>query len=122
MTPRALTHSDVQSMNQPPFHFERYVAIGDSSTEGLKDDDGQGGYRGWSQRLAERIAHAQGSLLYANLAVRGCRTRQVRDEQLAAALAMRPDLRACSAEPTIVSHEISILPRSLTTWRTCLAR
>lgn len=47
-------------------HFERYVAIGDSTSEGLDDPDGQGGYRGWSNRLAERIAAQQGSLLYAN--------------------------------------------------------
>jgi lysophospholipase L1-like esterase len=72
--------------------YERYVAIGDSSTEGLDDPDGRGGYRGWANRLAERVAAAQGGLLYANLAVRGRRTREVRDEQLPRALAMRPDL------------------------------
>jgi lysophospholipase L1-like esterase len=68
------------------------VAIGDSSTEGLNDPDGTGGYRGWADRLAERIARSQGSLLYANLAIRGRRTRQIRDEQLDWALAMQPDL------------------------------
>lgn len=72
--------------------FNRYVALGDSSTEGLDDPDGQGGYRGWANRLAERIAAAQGSLLYANLGVRGLRTRQIRESQLEPALAMRPDL------------------------------
>ncbi len=72
--------------------FERYVAIGDSSTEGLDDPDGRGGYRGWADRFAERIAAAQGSLLYANLAVRGHKTRRVREEQLDAALALRPDV------------------------------
>jgi lysophospholipase L1-like esterase len=72
--------------------FERYVAIGDSTSEGLDDPDGHGGYRGWANRLAERIAAEQGTLLYANLAIRGRTTRQIRDEQLAAALAMRPDL------------------------------
>jgi lysophospholipase L1-like esterase len=72
--------------------FERYVAIGDSSTEGIDDPDGRGGYRGWSSRLAERIAGTQGTLLYANLAIRGRTTRQIRDQQLAPALAMRPDL------------------------------
>ena len=35
--------------------YQRYVALGDSSTEGIDDPDGAGGYRGWSQRLAERI-------------------------------------------------------------------
>src|SRR5687767_7922898 len=72
--------------------FSRYVAIGDSSTEGLDDPDGAGGYRGWANRLAEQIAAAQGSLLYANLGVRGRRVRQVLEQQLAPALAMRPDL------------------------------
>ncbi|HEX7152064.1 MAG TPA: SGNH/GDSL hydrolase family protein [Thermoanaerobaculia bacterium] len=72
--------------------FERYVAIGDSTSEGLDDPDGHGGYRGWANRLAERIASQQGRLLYANLAVRGRTTRQILDEQLALALAMRPDL------------------------------
>jgi lysophospholipase L1-like esterase len=72
--------------------FERYVAIGDSTSEGLDDPDGQGGYRGWANRLAEKIAAQQGRLLYANLAIRGRTTRQIRDEQLAPALAMRPDL------------------------------
>jgi lysophospholipase L1-like esterase len=72
--------------------LSRYVAIGDSSTEGLDDPDGMGGFRGWANRLAERIAAAQGELLYANLAVRGRSTRQIRESQLAPALAMRPDL------------------------------
>ncbi|MCH9647123.1 MAG: SGNH/GDSL hydrolase family protein [Deltaproteobacteria bacterium] len=72
--------------------FERYVAIGDSSTEGLEDPDGQGGYRGWSTRLVERLALAQGSIEYANLAVRGRRTRRILEEQLEPALALRPDL------------------------------
>ena len=72
--------------------FNRYVAIGDSTSEGLDDPDGRGGYRGWANRLAERIASQQGGLLYANLAIRGRTTRQIREEQLAPALAMKPDL------------------------------
>ena len=72
--------------------YQRYVAIGDSSTEGLEDPDGNGGYRGWANRLAEHVVKEQGSLLYANLAVRGRRTRQIREEQLEPSLAMRPDL------------------------------
>lgn len=78
--------------------FARYVAIGDSSTEGLDDPDGRGGYRGWANRLAEAIARAQGGgtqgppLRYANLGVRGNSTRQIREEQLEPALAMSPDL------------------------------
>ena len=78
--------------------FERYVAIGDSSTEGLDDPAGDGGFRGWANRLAEQIEASQlretgrGGLLYANLGVRGRKTREIRDQQLAPALALRPDL------------------------------
>ena len=72
--------------------FERYVAIGDSSTEGLLDLDDQGEMHGWSFRLAGRIAAAQGGLLYANLAARGATTRQIVTRQLDRALAMQPDL------------------------------
>lgn len=67
----------------PRPYFSRYVALGDSSTEGIDDPDGAGGYRGWSQRLAERIHALQGNLLYANLGVRGLTTVQVRERQLA---------------------------------------
>lgn len=77
--------------NEAP-RYDRYVAIGDSSTEGLDDPDGQGGYRGWATRLAERIAETQGTVTYANLGVRGRRTAQILEEQLAPALALRPDL------------------------------
>jgi lysophospholipase L1-like esterase len=72
--------------------FQRYVAIGDSSTEGLDDPDGAGGYRGWANRLAERLAAIHGSVSYANLGIRGRTTRQILHEQLEPALAMRPDL------------------------------
>jgi lysophospholipase L1-like esterase len=72
--------------------FDRFVALGDSSTEGLEDPDPAGGWRGWADRLAERLAALQGGLLYANLGVRGKLARQIREEQLDAALAMRPDL------------------------------
>ena len=73
--------------------FRRYVAIGDSSTEGLEDPDGNGGYRGWADRLAQHIADGQDEPLeYANLAIRGMRMNEIRTGQLADALAMRPDL------------------------------
>lgn len=85
--------------------YERYVAIGDSTSEGLDDPDGRGGYRGWANRLAEKLAAEQGSVLYANLAVRGRTTRQIRDEQLAPALEMRPDLA------TVVSGTNDLLRR-----------
>jgi lysophospholipase L1-like esterase len=71
--------------------FERYVAVGDSSTEGL-DDRADDGFRGWADRLAEHVAAASPGLLYANLAVRGRSAGEIRATQLAPAIAMRPDL------------------------------
>jgi lysophospholipase L1-like esterase len=72
--------------------FARFVAVGDSTTEGLDDPDDQGGYRGWADRLAGHLAAVQGPLDYANLAVRGRLTAEIRDEQFEAALALKPDL------------------------------
>jgi lysophospholipase L1-like esterase len=73
--------------------WTRYVALGDSTSEGLEDPYPDGtGYRGWTDRLAERLAALEPGLLYANLAVRGKLARQVRAEQLDAALALAPDL------------------------------
>ncbi len=73
--------------------FRRYVAIGDSSTEGLEDPDGEGGYRGWADRLAQHIADAQAEPLeYANLAIRGLRMQEIRVRQLEDALNLQPDL------------------------------
>ena len=73
--------------------FSRYVALGDSSTEGLEDPGTDGRHRGWADRFAEHVARAQTApLLYANLAVRGRKTRQLVEEQLQPALAMRPDI------------------------------
>ncbi|MEP6817440.1 MAG: SGNH/GDSL hydrolase family protein, partial [Marmoricola sp.] len=72
--------------------FARYVALGDSQTEGLNDSHELGGYRGWADRFAERLAETSPGLLYANLALRGCRSTNVRHAQLPAALALEPDL------------------------------
>lgn len=72
--------------------YQRYVAIGDSSTEGLDDADGAGGFRGWADRLAEHVDAAYPGLAYANLAVRGLSAAEIAESQLAPALAMKPDL------------------------------
>ena len=72
--------------------WRRYVAIGDSTTEGLDDPDEAGGYRGWADRFALAVARAQGGLEYANLAIRGRTTARIRAEQLPVALELAPDL------------------------------
>src|SRR4051794_40727962 len=72
--------------------YRRFVAIGDSTTEGLMDLNPDGSLRGWADRLAERLADDEPDLLYANLAVRGKLARQVHEEQLDAAVALKPDV------------------------------
>jgi len=74
--------------------FSRYVAIGDSQTEGLWDVDDSGALIGFSDRLATAVDALYPGLRYANLAVRGKRIREALDEQLPQALAMDPDLVA----------------------------
>lgn len=76
--------------------WTRYVALGDSLTEGLCDASRMpsGQFRGWADRLAELLAHTSddGPFRYANLAVRSRRVRHLIDEQIPAALALQPDL------------------------------
>ncbi|MEU8937223.1 SGNH/GDSL hydrolase family protein [Streptomyces goshikiensis] len=79
-------------MSSAEQRFLRYVALGDSQTEGVGDGDDTVGLRGFADRLAERLAPHNPGLRYANLAVRGRLARHVHEEQLAPALALRPDL------------------------------
>lgn len=75
--------------------WRRYLALGDSFTEGLNDPDPQrpGEYRGWADRLAEHLAAAsEGEVEYANLAIRGRLMPQVLAEQVPVALEAQPDL------------------------------
>lgn len=74
--------------------FQRYVAIGDSFTEGVGDPDPNrpNGVRGWADRVAEHLATLEPGFRYANLAIRGRKLPAILDEQLAPALALEPDL------------------------------
>lgn len=91
--------------------YLRFVALGDSQTEGLGDGDEVNGYRGWADRLAERLALHEPGLRYANLAVRGRLASQVRAEQLATALRLRPDLA------TVVAGMNDLIRRDFTVRR-----
>lgn len=73
---------------------KRYLALGDSFTEGMGDDDPTrpNGVRGWADRVAEQLCTADPAWGYANLAIRGKKIRQVIDEQLGAALVLQPTL------------------------------
>ena len=79
--------------------WTRYVAIGDSFTEGIGDPDPTvpGGNRGWADRVAEVLAHQTDDFAYANLAIRGRLLQQIIDEQAEAAVALHPDLITVSA-------------------------
>ena len=67
--------------------FERFIALGDSYTEGMSDEKKYGNYRGWADRTADVMAVSYADFTYANLAVRGKLVRQVVDEQIEAAIA-----------------------------------
>lgn len=75
----------------PGARWSRYVALGDSLTEGLCDPGPDGALRGWADRLALLLA-ARGGLHYANLAIRSKRVSDVCGPQLSRALELRPDL------------------------------
>lgn len=73
---------------------KRYVALGDSFTEGVGDIDpsSPNGVRGWADRVASQLVDNDSSWGYANLAIRGKKLQQVLDEQLDAALSLDPTL------------------------------
>jgi lysophospholipase L1-like esterase len=79
--------------------WSRYVAIGDSFTEGIGDPEPQspGGHRGWADRIAEVLSAHTDGFTYANLAIRGRLMQQIATEQVDAALALKPDLISVSA-------------------------
>jgi len=72
----------------------RFVALGDSFTEGVGDPapDLPHGCRGWADRVAQELARFNPGAEYANLAVRGRRLDRIVEEQVDAALALRPTL------------------------------
>jgi lysophospholipase L1-like esterase len=79
--------------------WRRYVAVGDSFTEGIGDPvpDAAGEHRGWADRVAEVLGSQVDDFAYANLAVRGKLIRQIVDDQIEPAIALKPDLVTFSA-------------------------
>lgn len=73
--------------------FSRYVALGDSFTEGVGDELPDGRVRGWADFVALGLqAAADEPIGYANLAIRGRKLGPIITEQLEPALALNPDL------------------------------
>jgi lysophospholipase L1-like esterase len=70
----------------------RFVALGDSFTEGLSDLRDDGTPRGWADLVADILAREVDDFSYANLAVRSLRIDAIVDRQLPVAVALRPDL------------------------------
>jgi len=69
----------------------RYVAIGDSFTEGVGDEAPSGVPRGWADLVAQGWADGIGEPIgYANLAIRGKLAWPIVEQQLEPALALKP--------------------------------
>jgi lysophospholipase L1-like esterase len=94
------THPQTTTQPASQTHpWRRYVAIGDSFTEGIGDPEpgSTGGHRGWADRVAEVLAAQVEDFAYANLAVRGKLIAQIVADQVEPALALKPDLITLSA-------------------------
>ncbi|MFH8249752.1 SGNH/GDSL hydrolase family protein [Microbacterium sp. B2969] len=97
--PRRDDHRTPYVPNAGPHPWRRYVAIGDSFTEGVGDPepDAPNGFRGWADRVAEVLSQQVDDFAYANLAIRGRLIGQIVTEQVEPALALKPDLITFSA-------------------------
>lgn len=67
--------------------YTRFIACGDSFTEGMSDEIVDGQYRGWADRIADVMAHQSAEFTYANFAIRGKLIHQVAADQVPVALA-----------------------------------
>ncbi len=74
--------------------YRRYVALGDSFTEGVGDPHppSPNGVRGWADLLAVRLADADPEFRYANLAVRGRTMDDILTGQIQLTMLAEPDL------------------------------
>lgn len=90
----------------PPHPWRRFVAVGDSFTEGLDDPEPRspGGYRGWADRVAEELSVGVPDFAYANLAVRGELLHEVVDSQIGQAITLKPDLVSIQAGGNDLLH------------------
>ena len=72
----------------------RYVALGDSFTEGIGDPDpaSRNGLRGWADLVAVHLAMRNPEFRYANLAIRGHTMDAVIAGQVKPAIMLAPDL------------------------------
>ena len=98
--------------------YLRFAALGDSTTVGLGDPVPGGGWRGWARLLSEAL-QASYDVSFCNVAVSGATTSVVRERQLAAALAHRPDLASLLSRVVdrAASHERQRRIAELNAWQ-----
>lgn len=94
LTPPEPSADGATDRTGPAHPWHRFVALGDSFTEGIGDPDPDhpGSWRGWADRAAAELGRSVDGFEYANLAVRGKLYRQILDDQLEPAIALKPDL------------------------------
>ena len=66
--------------------FQRFIALGDSFTEGMTDEIVAGNFRGWADRVADVLTTQTTDFTYVNLAIRGKLVKQVAEAQVPQAL------------------------------------
>ena len=83
----------VRPRKDPNAVITRFVALGDSFTEGIGDPDpaSRNGLRGWADIVATHLAQLHDDFKYANLAVRGRTMDDVLADQIDAAVRLEPD-------------------------------
>jgi lysophospholipase L1-like esterase len=77
--------------------WTRYVAIGDSTVEGLGDTVDGFPPGGWPKRVADGLKAVNPAIEFFNLGKRYLTARQIRETQLTRALELKPDLVAMVA-------------------------
>lgn len=93
--PAAPASPDVDPLARAP--WRRFAALGDSVAEGVGDPVDGYPHRGWIDSVAAGLDRARPGLAYRNLGARGLLAEEVRETQLDAALAWRPDLVVLAA-------------------------
>jgi lysophospholipase L1-like esterase len=96
--------------------WRRFVALGDSLTEGLGDSVPGYPDKPWAPAVAERLTELHPDFEFLNLGKRFLVAREIRRTQLQPALDFRPDLACVFAggnDVTMNSFEPSVLERDL---------
>ena len=88
--------------------WKRFVAIGDSITEGYGMDPVEGvEHIPWAERVARELAAGKPEFEFHNLGWRNLTAAQIRDTQLDRALELEPDLVSIAAGPNdLISSEL----------------